>query len=61
MPRNRPPFFNPSADPIRKTHPPPRQRSLMPVAQKCNQNTSAPIRTLPIYFTHALIGLEAAD
>src|SRR5205814_7124440 len=57
--RHRPPFFNPSADPIRKTNPPPRQRSLIPVAQKCNQNTSAPIYAPPMYFTHALIGLKA--
>ena len=40
MARNRPPFFKPSADQIRKTNPPPRRRSLMRVAQGRNQNAN---------------------
>ena len=34
-----------------------RQRSLVPVAPDCNQNASAPIYALVMYFTHAFIGL----
>ena len=45
----------PSAAPIPKT--PPRQLSLMPVAQECNQNASLLIYVLPLYSSHALIGL----
>ena len=30
----------------------------MPVAQECNQNASDLIYALPMYFSHALIGLN---
>src|SRR5690242_16381961 len=60
MTRNRSRSSTPSADPIpEKTNPPPRQRSLMPVAQQYNQNASVLIYVLPMYFSHALIGLAA--
>src|SRR5580704_14368219 len=31
----------------------------MPVAQECNQNASVLIYVLPMYFSHALTGLDA--
>ena len=63
MPRNRPPFFNPQ----RRPNPEKKQTRrrgrdpLMPAAQECNQNASALIYVLPMYFSHALIGLAACN
>jgi hypothetical protein len=45
------------ADPFGKQTRRFRQRSLVPVAQNCNQNSSAPIYVLPMYFA-PLIGLS---
>src|SRR5438874_13789326 len=41
----------------KKTNPPRRQRSPHAVAQERNQNASTLMYALPIYFSHALIGL----
>jgi len=59
MPRYRPPFFNPSAAAIPKKQTRRRGRDpSCPSHQEYNKNASALIYALPMYFSHALIGLN---